>query len=436
MFLVPQQFQQADRYHESHARRQVGLLGPFGYGVAEFKASVNAEGQFVVEKCVGRLPDGMLIDVPGFDAPPPSRPIAPNFEAKRERLGVLIAAAAEKPNQAGTSTDGVYEGKPTRYRQVKQAIRDDNAADSGNERDVLSMTKNLRIVFESEATEDLTTVRVAELQRSATGAFELSPTYVPPLLSCAVSPYILSILERVIGQLSQRSDALSKQRQQSAKGLAQFTIAESANFLFLHTVNSFIPGLAHLYRQNRTHPELVYLELARLIGELCTFASDVRPTDVPPYNHDNLGATFDALDKRLRALLETVITTRYRTIELVKKGAWYTAQMEANDVEEGKLVLGVAAQVKEDKIVTEIPTKSKVSSLAKVNQIIASALPGVTLKFMPAAPAAIPTQVGWKYFNLERTGEHWTSVKDTRNVAIYVPPEFTDLKLELFSVKE
>lgn len=435
LFLTPHHLQQTDRYHETLLKSSLRGYFPLGHGLNEVKLAVDAEGNLSVARLVGMLPDGTAVSVPDIDRPPGNRAIGPAFDPNKPRLGVYLALPNARPGRRSVSPEGVVEGQQTRYRQMRVTIADETGSSAALEREVVVSPKNLRLIFEGEPNDEHTLLKIAELKRSATGTFIADDEFLPPLLFCSASPWLLALVERVIGQLSQRSDTLSKQRQQNVKGLAQFTTSEAANFLFLHTVNGFIPTLSFMYRQSRVHPAALYLELGRLIGQLATFASDIRPSDVPPYNHDDLSGTFSGIDKHLRALLETVITARYRTITLTRKGAWQTAQLIDEDIAD-QLVLGVAANVREEKIVNEMPAKAKISSKDQVNSLIAAALPGVTLKFLPAAPSAIPTQPTWKYFSFERAGAHWEAVKKARDLAIYIPPEFTELKLELYAVKE
>ena len=62
--------------------------------------------------------------------------------------------------------------------------------------------------------------------------------------------------------------------------------------------------------------------------------------------------------------------------------------------------------------------------------------PPVAVAIEPTPPAEIPVQPGRNYFHLQKAGEHWDAVKSSRTMSIYIPPEFTGLKLELMAVKE
>ena len=45
-------------------------------------------------------------------------------------------------------------------------------------------------------------------------------------------------------------------------------------------------------------------------------------------------------------------------------------------------------------------------------------------------------QPGRQYFQLEKAGEHWEAVANSRTISMYFPPEFSELKLEFLAVKE
>jgi type VI secretion system protein ImpJ len=238
--------------------------------------------------------------------------------------------------------------------------------------------------------------------------------------------------------ISTKSADLSKARRQRSQGLVEFTMSEAANFWFLHTVNGYIPALVNFYHRPQVHPERVYLELVRLAGELHTFAAEGHPKDLPLYLHDDLGATFTELEERLRLLMETVIPTRCTPIPLEKtRESLFTGRIpDESMLEKAQFYLAVMASVPDEKIVREVPAKAKISSLDRVDKLIAQALRGVALKHLPTPPAEIPVQPGRNYFQVQKGGEHWDAVRTSRTMSIYIPPEFTGLKLELMAVKE
>jgi type VI secretion system protein ImpJ len=438
MFLTPHHFQQWDRHYEDLLVRQRRIAEPRGWGLTELKINEDAlaNGEFIISRASGVLPDGLLFDVPDRDVSPKSRQIGTSFDSKKDGLAIYLGSPLVKPGTPSVRMDGAGGERLARYMRKPASVADANTGT--NDREIASAVKDLRILFEGEPLDDFVTLKIATLGRTATGSFTLKENYIPPCLHIGASPYLSTILRRIVEILSTKSSELSKQRRSRSSGLVEFTLSEAASFWLLRTVNAALPPLVHCFHRSQTHPEAVYVEMARLAGELFTFASDGHPKDVPLYMHDDLSSTFMGLEEVLRRLLETTIATRCTPIPLEKaREGLYTGRVpDEQMLEKAQFYIAVMAGVPEEKVVREVPLKAKISSLDRVNLLIAQAVRGVPVKHLPTPPAEIPVQPGRSYFVLQKAGEHWDAVKSSRTMSIYIPPEFTGLKLELMAVKE
>jgi len=437
MFLTPHHFQQADRYTENLISRRLSAIRSLGWGVCRLQINTDAlaNGEFVLSKCSAVLPDGSAVETPDLDPLPPERPIEAAFDAKRNSLGVYLATPLARAGSLAFSAEGTVDGRPTRYHRRSLAAADENSG--GSEREIVLAAKTLRILFEGEPQDDYVTLKIAELTRSASGKYTLSDAFVPPCLFLSSSPQLVAYLRRILEMISAKSSDLASQRRQRSAGLVEFTMSEAANFWFLHTVNATIPVLMHLHNQSDVHPESVFLVLARLAGELFTFSGEGHPKDLPQYSHDAVGPSFSAIEKKISDLMGTVIPTRCAPIPLEKlRESLFKGQLRDDRLLEGQFYLAVSAEVPEEKLIREVPLKAKVSASDRVDQLIAAALKGLTLRHLPTPPAEIPVQPGRQYFQLDKTGEHWEAVKKSRSISFYIPPEFKNLKLELMGVKE
>jgi type VI secretion system protein ImpJ len=437
MFLTPHHFQQADRYYENLISRRLSALRALGWGVCRLQINSDAlaNGELVLSKCSAILPDGLAVETPDLDPLPPARPVEGFFDAKRNSLGVYLAAPLARAGAVAFSAEGSSDGRPTRYHRRSLSASDENSG--GNEREVVLAAKTLRIVFEGEPLDDYVSLKVAELQRSASGKYMLSDAYVPPSLFLSSSTQLTAYLRRILEMLSAKSSELAGQRRQRSAGLVEFTMSEAANFWFLHTVNATIPVLMHLHSNPDVHPEDVFLVLARLAGELFTFSGDGHPKDLPQYAHDAVGPSFSAMEKRISDLMGTIIPTKCAPVPLEKtRESLFTGRLRDDRLLEGQFYLAVMAEVPEDKIIREVPLKAKVSASDRVDQLIAAALRGLTLRHLPTPPSEIPVQPGRQYFQVDKVGDHWEAVKKSRTISFYIPPEFKNLKLELMGVKE
>jgi len=437
MFLTPHHFQQADRYYENLISRRLSAVRALGWGVCRLQINTDAlaNGEFVLSKCAAIFADGLAVDTPDLDPLPPARPIEGFFDAKRTSLGVYLASPLARSGALAFSPEGAADGRLTRYHRRSLSAADENSG--GNEREVVLAAKTLRILYEGEPLDDYVTLKIAELQRSASGKFLPSDAYVPPCLFLSSSTPLTAYLRRILEMLSAKSSELASQRRQRSAGLVEFTMSEAANFWFLHTVNATIPVLMHLHNHSDVHPEDVFLVLARLAGELFTFSGEGHPKDLPQYSHDAVGPSFAAMEKRISDLMGTIIPTKCAPVPLEKtRESLFTGRLRDDRLLEGQFYLAVMAEVPEEKIIREVPMKAKVAASDRVDQLIAAALRGLTLRHLPTPPSEIPVQPGRQYFLVDKTGDHWEAVKKSRTIAFYIPPEFKNLKLELMGVKE
>lgn len=408
------------------------------YGLTELRIDEEAlnGGDFILQSAVGVMPDGLAFEIPGHDARPQSRAIAAAFPSTQEKLSVYLACPLSRANALEANAEGMSEGRLLRYRTKTIKVKDESSG--ANERDLSISVSNLRVAFEGEGLEDSTTIKLCELTRTATGGFAIAPSFVAPVLYLSASNWLFGMLRRIIEVLSTKSSDLAASRRQRGTGLVEFSMSEAANFWLLHTCNGYIPGLMHLYNQPRVHPEQLYMIMARLAGELTTFSAEGSPRDLPQYSHDNLYLTFSGLEARLRGLLEVTIASRCVNIPLEKtRESLYSGKfLDERLITASKLYLAVQSGVAPEKLINEAPAKAKISSRDRVDKLIAMAMRGLLMKHMPAPPPEIPVQPGRQYFAVEKVGEHWEAIAQSRTISMYFPPEFVDLKLEFMAVKE
>jgi type VI secretion system protein ImpJ len=56
--------------------------------------------------------------------------------------------------------------------------------------------------------------------------------------------------------------------------------------------------------------------------------------------------------------------------------------------------------------------------------------------YLSVPPGEIPAQPGSSYFELQRVGDEWANIVESRAIGVFLPPDFTDLKMEFMAVKE
>lgn len=434
MFLTPQLFQQGDRYHENLLHFRLKALGPFYWGLSDLEIDREAlgNGQVVLSRCTGIMPDGLPIKIPEADGAPESRSIEALFSPSTDQVNIYLAIAVSRVNAADFQPPGGGGGRPARYRAELVRIHDETS--EGNENEIPMAAKHFRLLFTGESLDDTTWIKLGEVKRTPAGSFELDDAFVPSSIVLSASTQLLTTLRNLLEVLSAKSSTLSQQR----RHVADFGISDMPNFWLLHTVNSWIPVLAHYFSTPERHPEELYLGLSQLAGELCTFALDTDLRELPSYDHTNLGQTFRDLEKKIRFLLETVIPTRYVMIPLEKnRELVYIGRIQDERLlKTAQFYLGAKAQLPPARLTDEIPAKAKIASPDHINDLIGRAVPGVELSYEPVPPTAIPVKSGYRYFRLNPHGRFWEAIGRSKGVAIYLPDEFPEIKLDLVAIKE
>jgi type VI secretion system protein ImpJ len=191
--------------------------------------------------------------------------------------------------------------------------------------------------------------------------------------------------------------------------------------------------LRHVYEVRRGHPDHLYQIMLGLAGALSTFSFEIRPQDLPVYDHTRLGKCIFDLDEKLRILLETVVPSNCVSIPLKLTQPFIYAAALDNEkyLRDTKMYLAISTKVPEQQLISRTPLLVKTCSATHIEHLIKQALPGITLTHVPSPPSAIPVKLEYQYFSLNQSGPAWEAVQRARNFAAYVPADFPDPELEL-----
>lgn len=433
MLLSPHHFQLQDFYHEQRVADQLRSERMFSYGFNKLvldEAAVQ-NGQIRIEETAGVFPSMAPFRAPEREEPPEARNVDEHFPIKETELPVYLGVRLHRPGQIQVSSGDDHE---SRFRRVSVAAMDEVTGE--DEREVEVARTNLMILFPDDPLGEYDVLPLARVVRKPEGGYTYLKEFVPPLLSVEGSPYLLRLLQRLLEILVTRSTELSDRRRHSGKGAAEFGRDDVAGFWLLGTLNGAIPRLTHYLRFQGCSGEMVYLMLADLAGRLTTL-SDQSPRDIPAYEHDHSGPVFKDLGTRIPGLLEISLPKNYARIPLTKMDqTMYTAAIQDDRHLDGSVswFLGVTASLSTEEIQRNFPEKVKIASPDRVDFLLAHALTGVGLTLAQTLPASLPAQGNYVYFKMEKSGEVWDLVAGSRNLSIYIPPEFPGIHLELIAV--
>ena len=441
MFLSPQHFQAQDLYFEDLIHSRFGASNFANYGVTalQIDAEAVANGIFKMAAARGVMPDGESFDMPSSDELPASRQFGQHWPTSEESLDVYLSIPERRANARNVTLPGqrIEPGAAdTRYFSDPRLVPDDNQG--GDEKPVQLGKKAFRLLFGTEFRDGYSTLCVAQLERSATGVPTLRPAFVAPCLDLASSEYLVGLLRRQVEILLTKSATLSGPRRERGAAAAGFSGSETDKFWLLHTVNSYLPELKHIFKTRHGHPETAYVAMLRLAGALSTFAKEGGPGDLPDYDHENLGPCFTALDARVRDLMEIVIPSKFRTIPLTLGGRfiWAGTVDDDNLFKNSQFFLAVSANMGVGDIIEKVPHYMKMAAPDDLDRVVRNAISGVGLRHTQVVPKEIPMKLDNQYFQINQTGPLWERIVLLRRIAVYAPGEVVDPKMEVVVVWE
>lgn len=437
--MAPQHMQYADAYHETTLAMRLQAVVQDCWGVArcELDRSLLERGTLQLTRLLAVLPDGVLLDLEeGSPEIPRSRPIAEHFPHTRESLPVFLGLPRER---AGIDNYAVNAAAPTRFRMVSHPAYD--LAGSDAQADVPLAHHSPQLVLGDEPREDMVALQILEIVRGPHGAFLVSEPYVPPCTRIDASPFLMSALRRLLQAMVTRQRALLAGRRERTGSSVEFRAEDVTGFLFLNTLNTFLPVLQHLVDTGDCSPRAAYVSLVQLAGQLSTFAVGVDPCSLPKFYYDDLRRTFEELFARLMSMLSVSMDERFVAMMLESNGTGMyrgTFESDASFFECTDFLLAVQTDMPAEQTSAQLPRLCKVASWQDIESILSAATPGARVQVTYRPPPEIPVKADTLYFTIETGGAFWRNIMADRRIAVYLPPLFDppQTRIQLLGVKK
>ena len=437
MFLMPQHFQAQDYYFEQmlQFRAATSHFANWGFSRLAVDEASLVNGQFSLRYCERVMPDGLAFQAPLVEELPATRSVEEHFTAARqESLDVLLAIPEERDSARNFGANEIETVRRSYRYMAETRVAMDSTAGS-DEKAIQVAKKSLRVVFENENRDGMTSLRVARIMRSSGGTFVLKPDFMPPMLDIAASDVLMNLLRRLVEMMAAKGDSLSNRRQRTFN-LADVSNSEAADFWFLYTINTYLPEIEHLWRVRRGHPDGLFRTMLRFAGALTTFASDERARDLPEYDHNNLGPSFVALDQRIRDLLEIDWQSKGVTIPLrpTDRFVWSGSFTDERHLDATQFLLSVTSPIPTDELIAKFSRLAKLASPADLVRLIQASLPGLSLRHQPTPPPPLKMTTNSQYFSFDASGPLWEKIRQSRSISIFVPGEIVEPRMELLAV--
>jgi len=438
MYLGPHHFQAQNRYFEDSIRHSIEQLWyePWGLLSCRLDDAAIRNGRVSLLSAHGIFEDGLVFDMPATDELPSDRNIADVFSPLNETLLLHLAVPARRQGHPVCDLDGQLPD--ARFHSVSRTIVD--SLNGVDEKQVDLAAKNIRIITADEITNDLLTIPIARLRRDGAGYPVYDPGFIPPCTRITASEYLMSLLGRLLEMLEEKQRSVARPRSPHGTFQAATSQLDVANFWFLHTINSSLAPLRHLFTSKRGHPEELFYELSRLAGSLCTFGIDSRGDCLPAYDHRQLDVCFQQLDDHIRRHLEILVPTNVISIPLRHTSAnFYIGETaDARCFGRSTWILSLRSSCGEAAVISRVPSLVKVCSAAFVSKLVERAMPGLLLSHLQVPPSALAPKVEFQYFSLSKDLNHpcWKNISDSHQVGIYIPDELPESEVELQVILE
>ena len=432
MFVRPQHFQQYDRWIEHLVEGRAAGLRAHGWGIStlSFDAELLALGRLSVTACKAIMPDGTVIDIPG-DVPAPAAMAVPSTVKNHI---VKLAIPVRPRDGAEVGLDAVDAIR--RYEISARNVRDATAPQR-EPTEIRVGRLNVRLLLDGEPEGDYVTLPIARVHEvEAAGKIILSEPYIPPCVDYQASPRIVQILREVLSLLHSRGEALAARADPSR---ASADSAGLVDLLVLSIVNAAEATLLHLASVQGLHPELLFREFVRLVGQLSTFDSRRRrPPDLAPYRHDQLELALEPVMGGLRQALAVVIERNVVPLTLQERGyGILTATISDRTIfQGGRFVMAAIASVPSETLRSQLPSNMKIGSIEQIRDLVNLQLPGIPMRALPVAPRELPYLSGAVYFELDQSVDLWRALPRSAAFAMHVSGDYPDLHLEFWAVRE
>jgi len=287
----------------------------------------------------------------------------------RQAGSTLIARGAMAPSHA-------------RYR-ARVAEARDVSVDSGTSEQLETADLNLRLVLQSEASEDFARIPLAHIiECSANKKVILEERFIPTVLRTGASPKLTSHMSEAQGLLYQRAEHLAGRAASSGRG----GTAEISDFLMLQAVNRYDPWVTHLSSVANCHPEDFYILLLQAVGELSTLAAKSRrPPKFPSYQHGALRQSFEPVMSTLRELMSAGTSDRVVEIPLESKGKGYRVGIihEKSLLDSAVFILAARADLGSEDFRRLFLARCKVAPQENIGHLVRYSIAGIGLQALP-----------------------------------------------------
>jgi type VI secretion system protein ImpJ len=119
-----------------------------------------------------------------------------------------------------------------------------------------------------------------------------------------------------------------------------------------------------------------------------------------------------------------------------KFGVYAAKTPDSNLLNNAIFVLAVKASVSPEMLHSHFPPQVKIGPVEDIQQLVRSALPGISIHLLPVAPRQLPHHPGFSFFELNKQSELWKKMSVSGGFAFHIGGNFPDLELKFWAIKK
>lgn len=433
LFVKPQHFQQQQRHNDYVLQNRLLALSNINWGFTDLDIDETQlkHGKISINKAIGCMSDGTVFSIPDQDIIPAPLLINELKTSASREIYLALPIISDVINEVeGMHSAGQSSG---RYRINYSDVRDLHT----NEGDASALALGQLLPCLMSGAEDLSswvTIPLCRIkERHPNGMLELDPEFIPSVMTTHSSTALTRYLGEVTASVTNRAEELAKR----IGAPSQQGIADVAEFMMLQMFNRNQTKFAHRSALARLHPEVFYLDLISLYGELVTFTEESRLSEkLGFYQQENLTETFNQIMPRLRKALSTVLAPRAMNLPFTYMDGIYAAIVnDSTLLQSATFVLAVKSQMPHETLHRQFVQQSKISSVEKIRNVVSVQVPGVQLVPLSTAPRQIPYHANYVYFTLDKNSLAWAEIVRHNGIALHVSGNFPELELQLWAIR-
>ncbi|MCP3941805.1 MAG: type VI secretion system baseplate subunit TssK [Desulfobacteraceae bacterium] len=447
LFLQPQHFQQNDIFLRSLFTPHNRYHTPFFWGCNLFEIQVASLEQRIIEieKCELIFQDGTWVQYPGNAVVQPRSFEDISFDVEGDKP-VVAYVGIKKWNQ--------YEGNVT---STQDSDRMDSVAttcvscvepeevkdihEGGETANIRKMSYVLKIFwdYEIEKFYDYLFMPILRLELDE-DKVNISKNFVPPVYLVSGADSLIQLLKSLRESIVSRCRVFESYKLTQGFQSSDFDAHFIPHLLVLNSLNRSLPVLNHIIEIADFHPEVVYMVLRQIVGDLSTFSDRINALGhtkdgislLPEYEHENLFYCFSQAKLLISELLKDISLGGESIFNMVRKGNEFTAQIPVDEFSDHYLYFivlkstGVA-----DEIINELQNLVKVGTKENIAGMVSRALPGVPIKYRIVPPPGMPKRSDTYYFRLDSKHALWEEIKRIGDIALFWDDAPDDVSIEL-----